>query len=323
MRETAHLHVVFGAGQVGSHLAERLLALGHRVRVAKRSRSGIPKGAEAVLGDASDEGVCVSAAQGASTIYHCINPAYTTSEWRALLPRYAANLIAAAGRTGARLVVLDNVYALGRPRNGIVSADAPLAPVSRKGEVRARVTRQLLEAHAAGHARVVIGRASDFYGPGGTLTYVGDQFWPALLAGKPVRTITGLDQPHTYHYIPDVADALAQLASAPDDATGQAWMLPCAPAPTTRALMTACARAVGRDLTLLPTGVVMQRLLSVVIPFLRETPEMAYQWAAPFVMDDAPWRARFGGTATDLDVGVAATAAWARAHYEPVADARR
>lgn len=310
-----HLHVVFGAGQVGSRLAERLLALGHRVRVAKRSRTGIPAGAEAILGDATDEGFCVSAAQGATAIYHCINPAYDIAEWRTLLPRYAAHFIAAAGRTGARLVVLDNVYAYGKPVNGLVRAEAPLAPVSRKGEVRARVTRQLLDAHEAGHARVVFGRASDFYGPGGTLTYYGDQFWPAALAGKPVRTITGLDHPHTNHFIPDVADGLAELGTAPDDVCGRAWMLPCAPAVTPREMIERCSRALGRPIAIAPTPMWMQRLLSLGIPFLRETPEMAYQWEGPFCIDDAPWRERFGTTATSTDDGVAATTAWAQRHY--------
>lgn len=309
------LHVVFGAGQVGSRLAERLLALGHRVRVAKRSPGGVPAGAEAMYGSADDEGFCISAAQGARVIYHCINPEYVTATWRLLLPRYASHFLAAAGRTGARLVVLDNVYGLGRPRDGLVRADAPAAPVSRKGEVRARVTQQLLEAHAAGHARVVIARAGDFYGPGGTLTYYGDQFWPDALAGKPVRTITGLDHPHTNHYIPDVAEGLAELGTAPDDVIGRAWMLPCAPAVTPRAMIAACATALGREIAINPTPMWMQRALSLFIPFLRETPEMSYQWAEPFVMDDAPWRARFGTQATPLDDGVAATVAWARTHY--------
>lgn len=309
------LHVVFGAGQVGSVLAERLLALGNRVRVAKRSRTGIPSGAEAILGDAQDEGFCVSASQGAQAIYHCINPPYEIAAWRQHLPRYASNFIAAAGRTGARLVVLDNVYGLGRPRNGMVSADAPPAPVSRKGEVRARVTETLLDAHRAGHARVVIGRASDFYGPGGTLTYYGDQFWPDVLAGKPTRTITGLDHPHTNHFIPDVAAGLAELGTAPDDITGRAWMLPCAPAITPREMIARCGKALGREIAIAPTPMWMQRVLSLVIPFLRETPEMAYQWAAPFITDDAPWRARFGTEPTSIDDGVSATVAWARAHY--------
>jgi nucleoside-diphosphate-sugar epimerase len=212
-------------------------------------------------------------------------------------------------------VVLDNVYAYGKPVQGIVSADAPLAPVSRKGEVRARVTRQLLDAHTAGHARVVIGRASDFYGPGGTLTYYGDQFWPDAFAGKPVRTITALDHPHTNHYIPDVADGLAELGLAPDDVTGRAWMLPCAPAITPRAMIAACGKAIGREIAIAPTAPWLQRILSLGIPFLRETPEMAYQWDGPFIMDDAPWRARFGTGVTSVEDGVVATAGWARAHY--------
>jgi len=59
------IHVIFGAGQVGPHLAERLLASGHRVRIAKRSRSAVPEGAELVNGDAASPEFCVAAARGA------------------------------------------------------------------------------------------------------------------------------------------------------------------------------------------------------------------------------------------------------------------
>ena len=44
--EPREVHVVFGAGQVGSHLSESLLRSGAKVRVAKRSPAGIPEGAE-------------------------------------------------------------------------------------------------------------------------------------------------------------------------------------------------------------------------------------------------------------------------------------
>lgn len=78
---TEGLHVVFGAGQVGYHLAEALLRDGAKVRVVKRSSSGIPDGAEPALGDATDPAFCRSAASDAHIVYHCMNPAYSTAVW--------------------------------------------------------------------------------------------------------------------------------------------------------------------------------------------------------------------------------------------------
>ncbi|MDE1952076.1 MAG: hypothetical protein KGL51_10825 [Betaproteobacteria bacterium] len=74
-----------------------------------------------------------------------------------------------------------------------------------KGEVRAQVAELLFAAHRRGEVQATVGRASDFYGPGGAATFVGDHFWPAALAGKTVRLPFDPDAVHTYHYIPDVA----------------------------------------------------------------------------------------------------------------------
>src|SRR6516165_4549569 len=108
------LHVVFGAGQVGPRLAEALLGAGRRVRIARRSAAPVPEGAELLRGDAMDPAFCAEAARGAAAVYHCMNPPYSARIWAEVLPRFAENLVQAAGRAGARLVVLDNVYALGR-----------------------------------------------------------------------------------------------------------------------------------------------------------------------------------------------------------------
>jgi nucleoside-diphosphate-sugar epimerase len=97
------LHVLFGAGQVGYPLAQQLLSAGKRVRIVKRSSGHVPAGSETVLGDASDPALCANAARGATTIYHCMNPAYNARIWAELIPRYMDNLIAAAAGTSARL----------------------------------------------------------------------------------------------------------------------------------------------------------------------------------------------------------------------------
>jgi nucleoside-diphosphate-sugar epimerase len=309
------LHVVFGAGQVGPHLAERLMASGRRVRIAKRSRSQVPSGAELVTGDAADRAFCAEAAKGAAVVYHCMNPPYFAKVWAELVPLWLENLIAAAGKAGARLVVLDNLYMLGRPPEGRLSEDTPMRPRSRKGEIRMRGAERLFEAHRKGEVRAVTGRASDFYGPGGTQSHLGDQFWPGVLSGGAGRVFIAPDAVHTYHYIPDVAAGLAALGTAPDDVCGQPWMLPCAPAGTLRELVGRLSVPLGHDIRVKEMPNWMRRLGALFIPIVRELDEMAYQWEGPFVVDDSRFRSRFGLAPVDPDEAARATVAWAREHY--------
>jgi len=309
------LHVLFGGGQVGQPLARILLRRGKRVRIVKRSAFGLPEGVEIEQGDATDLNFCVEAARGASTVYHCMNPPYYARVWAELLPRYMDNLIAAAGRSGARLVVLDNVYMLGRPQGKPLDEDTPPRPCSRKGEIRARVAERMWEAHRRGDVRATSGRASDFYGPGGTLTHLGDQFWRPAIAGKRGRVLVNPDAIHTYHYIPDVAAGLAALGTANDDAYGRPWMLPCAPAETMRALVARFSRELGRKIDLMTVPRTVLKILALVVPFLREIDEMLYQWEEPFVIDDRRFRAQFGLGPEDVKRAAADTVVWAKVHY--------
>src|SRR5512137_907557 len=143
----AGMHVVFGAGQIGPLLAGRLRDAGRRVRIVRRSPAPVPVGGvEVMQGDAMDAGFVLEATRGAAVVYHCINSPYFAKVWAATLPRIQANLVAGAGKAGARLVVLDNLYAYGRTGGRPMSEDTPFAPCSRKGEIRARLAEELLAA---------------------------------------------------------------------------------------------------------------------------------------------------------------------------------
>jgi nucleoside-diphosphate-sugar epimerase len=309
------LHVIFGAGQVGRPLAQRLLDAGQRVRVVKRSPGGAPPGVESLRGDAADAAFCADAARGAATIYHCMNPPYNSRVWADLVPRYMENLITAAARTGARLVVLDNVYMLGRPAGRALDEETPPNPCSRKGEIRARAAERLFEAHCRGDVRATTGRASDFYGPGGTLTGLGDFFWPRALGGKTAWVFGDPDTIHTYHYIPDVASGLATLGCADEAAYGRPWMLPCAPAESTRALVGRFSAHLGRAIKLGAVPRWMVKGIGLFVPLVREAEEMLYQWDEPFVVSDRRFRERFGQKPEDVNAAAAATVAWAGEHY--------
>jgi nucleoside-diphosphate-sugar epimerase len=314
MSTPQELHVVFGAGQVGPPLARLLAAAGHRVRLVRRSDAPVAiPGVEAVRADARDEGAATEAARGATSVYHCMNVAYFAATWQAELPPILDGLIAAAGRAGARLVVLDNLYPLGRPGGRKLSEATPFDPCSRKGEIRARLHQRLEAAVQRGDVRAVTGRASDFYGPGGVGTHFADRFWPAALAGKPASMVIPLDTPHTYHFIPDVAAGLAALGQ--DAGAEGTYMLPCHPAEPTRALVDRLATALGQPITATRMSPLLVKALGLVMPIVRELGEMAYQWEEPFEVDDARFRARHGALAAPLDEAALQTVAWGRAAF--------
>lgn len=308
------IHVIFGGGQVGQPLARILRERGLRVRMARRS-SGAPEGVEVMRGDAADRNFCLEAARGAATVYHCMNPPYFARVWAEVIPKYVDNLISAAGSAGARLVVLESVYMLGRTGGHPMNEDTPMNPCSRKGEIRAREAERLFEAHRRGEVRATAGRASDFYGPGATLSHLGDQFWKPLIAGARGRVLVNPDAIHTYHYVPDVAAGLAMLGTAADDVYGKPWMLPCAPAESMRALVARFSRYWRRDigLTMMPRW--SMKALGLVVPIIREVNEMMYQWDEPFIVDDRRFRAAFTVEPTEVEVAAADTVAWAKSHY--------
>lgn len=308
------LHVILGAGQVGTVLARELLAKGARVRQVRRGPAGATRpDLEWRSGDVSDLAFAEEATRGASVVYDCVNPAY--DQWPTLLPAMRRGVVHGAVRSGAVLVQLDNLYMYGAP-DGRIAEGSPIAPQSKKGALRAALAEETLEASRRGVLRVAIARASDFYGAGFLqASLFGPHFYERVLAGKTALCQGDPDMPHSYSYGPDVARAMIRLGAAGDEAIGQVWHLPVAPAEPTRATMARFGRAAGVDVRVqrLPDWVLSAA--GVVSPMLREVREMTYQWKKPFVLDDSKWRARFGDDATPLDEGMRETARWAREHY--------
>ncbi len=196
-----------------------------------------------------------------------------------------------------------------------LNEDTPLNPCSRKGEIRARAAQRLFEAHRRGDVLATSGRASDYYGPGGTLTHLGDHFWGPALSGKTTWVLVNPDAIHTYHYIPDVAAGLFTLGCAEVDAYGRPWMLPCAKANTMRELVAGLSRKLGHEIRLAGVPRWIVKTIGIFVPLVREVGEMLYQWDEPFVISDRRFRERFQKEATDIDKAAAETIAWAQQHY--------
>jgi nucleoside-diphosphate-sugar epimerase len=305
------LHVVFGTGQVGSALAAHLAGLGIAVRAVSRHRPAtLAGGIDWRAADVTDPEAAADAAKGASVVYQCVNAPYT--QWPEFFPPLQRGVLAAAERTGALLVALENLYGYGPTGGRPMTEDLPLAATTVKGRTRAAMTAELLAAAEADRVRLAIGRASDFFGPGVTQgSTLGERVFGNALAGRRADFIGNPDLPHTYSYVPDIAAGLATLGTDPR-AAGQVWHLPGPPTGTTRALLDLVAGEVGHQVAVRSLPKLAVRALGLVNPMVRELAEMAYEFDQPFVLDTSKYESAFGAAGTPLASAIAATVAWYR-----------
>jgi nucleoside-diphosphate-sugar epimerase len=180
------LHVVLGAtGGSGGAVVRELASRGERVRaVSRKPAADLPEGVEQLAADAADPAQTRTACQGATVVYHCAQPPY--QRWAAQFPPLTQSIADAAAGVGARLVYADNLYAYG-PVHGPITEDLPWLATTRKGRVRALMAERLLSAHRSGTLEVAIGRSSDYYGPGGANSVVGDILFGAAATGERAR----------------------------------------------------------------------------------------------------------------------------------------
>ncbi|WP_188190237.1 NAD-dependent epimerase/dehydratase family protein [Nonomuraea sp. SYSU D8015] len=297
-------HVVVGSGQVGTHLATKLLAQGHEVTVVTRSGSG-PAGAVRVAADVADKAKLTEVAKGADVLYNCVNPRY--HRWLTDWPPMAESFLAAAEASGAVYVMLGNLYPYG-PVTGPMTEDLPLASTSPKAQVRARMWADALAAHEAGRIRAAEVRGSDYFGPGATdQSYLGERFLGPLRAGKTVQLVWPADMPHSWTYLPDVADALI-VAGRDERAWGRPWHVPTVEPLTFREMGERMAALLGRPaprMVQLPWPLV--RAVGLFSPMIGELPHIRYQFVAPFVLDSSAFQGTFGVAPTPIEQALKAT----------------
>ncbi len=305
------LAVILGAGPVGRATALVLLQRGHQVRFVTRTGepivlAGHPQPVPAVAADVRDAAALVEAAQGADILLHAVGVPY--QKWAAELPALQNAVLEAAEKTGAVLVLVENLYSYTADQMPLTEASSERPP-TRKGALRLALSQQWLRAHAEGRVKAVAVRASDYFGPGATRSpnsHFGARFFPGLEAGKSVAFLGSADAKHSYTYLPDFARALADVALAPDT-WGKAWICPSLEVSTAREVTAHFAKVSGRTVKVgsLPAGLI--RFLGLFDPLLKEVGEMLYQFDREFTVDATAFEQRFGWKATKLEAAAAET----------------
>jgi nucleoside-diphosphate-sugar epimerase len=222
--------VTGGAGFIGSHLADALLAVGHQVRIvddlSNGLRANVPAGAELLEGSVADEEVARRAVEGVDVVFHQAALGSVRRSVEAPLATNRANVdgslsvLEAARRAGVRRVVAassSSVYGGEAPLPS--REDAPPAPKSPYA-----VTKVALENYARVYATLldtetVCLRYFNVYGPrqrsDSEYAAAVPLFIAALRAGEPVTIYGDGEQTRDFTFVGDAVAANLLAAEAP------------------------------------------------------------------------------------------------------------
>jgi UDP-glucose 4-epimerase len=233
--------VTGGAGFIGSHLVDRLLAQGRKVRafdnfaVGRRANlqqhSDNPR-LEIVEGDVADRAAVVAAAEGAERIFHLAARADIVPSIQEPDAYFRSNvdgtfcLLEAARHHGAkRFVYVASSSCYGIPAIYPTAETAPADP--RYPYALTKYLGEQLVMHWAQVYRLpaVSVRFFNVYGPrartSGTYGAVFGVFLAQLLAGEPLTIVGDGEQTRDFTFVSDAVDAL--IAVAGSDKSGEIY----------------------------------------------------------------------------------------------------
>ncbi len=297
------LHVVLGAtGGAGGAVVRELVRQGKPVRAVSRSGGGsFPKGVEVVQGDVKNSGDAKRVCEGSVVVYNCANVPY--QDWLKTFPAIVQGSIEGAASAGAKLVFCDNLYMYGPP-NGPMTEATPRSARGKKGRLRAELEQILMQAHKDGRVRVVIGRGSDFYGPGANS--VTKFVFGNILKDKRALWPVALDMPHSLNYSEDFAKNFVTLGEE-ERALGEIWHLPASEPLTGREFIRLAFQAADEKPKMGVLSGLMIRVGGLLNPMVREFGEVSYQFARPFVMNSGKFERAFGAPVTPHHEAIART----------------
>lgn len=284
--------VIGATGGVGGTMAEALLRHGWQVRALTRRRMERGGPIIWITGDAMRSEDVIRAAAGVQVIFHGANPPGYRN-WRGLAVPMLAHAIAAAKASGARLIYPGSVYVYGPDAWPLAAEAAPQHPRTRKGAIRVEM-EAMLAAEAARGLRSLTVRAGDYFGPHAPSSWVAAVM---LAGGKTLRAIRTPERPgvrHAWAYLPDQAEAMAQLADreaelGPADVFHFAGHML-----KGRQMAEAVSRGLGGALPVRPFPWTWVYAAAPFMTMMRELIEMRYLWQEEILLDNAKLVALLG-----------------------------
>lgn len=289
-----NMQTILGSGgAIGISLARALQPYDIHVRLMSRNPKKVAPENELFPGDLLDAAAVDRAVTGSSVVYLTAGLPYKYKEWKAQWPVIMKNVIEACKKHRSKLVFFDNAYMYDPTYLNDLTESTPVRPVSKKGEVRAQIARQLLNEMGEGSIEAMIVRAADFYGPGINTSMMMETGFKKLRAGKKPMWLGNPAAYHSMTYTPDAARATSLLGNTPD-AYGEIWHLPTDQQKITgKSWIELFAGEMRRPAKFSAISGRTIRMMGWVIPFFKEVGEMMYQFDHNYFFNSRKFMDRF------------------------------
>jgi len=302
------MQTILGAnGTIGSVLAKELNSYTKNIRLVSRNPRKVNDTDELFPADLSDPAQVEKAIEGSEIVYLMVGFEYVTKVWQEQWPKLMKATIDACIKHQAKLVFFDNVYMYDVANIPHMTEEAKINPSSVKGKVRAEIVEMLMSAVKTGKLQALVARSADFYGPNNDKSFLIEVVYKNFKKGKAANWFIRTDKKHSFTYTPDAAKATAILGNT-SDAYNQVWHLPTDPNTLTGKEMIALfadEMKAKNKVTVMAMWLI--KVLGIFIPFMREMPEMMYQYDRDYFFDSSKFDKRFNFKTTTYQEGVKQT----------------
>lgn len=266
--------IVLGAtGGMGSALVNELVDRGIAVTAFARNKNRLEKmfghheQIQVITGDVFNLKQLTDAVENMDVIFHAVNIPY--QEWAEKQPLLMANILKSAKRTGAKLALVDNIYAYGRSEGLPIDENHEKNPHTKKGKIRLRLEQMAKEAEVP----LFIAHFPDFYGPNGNslLNYT----FESMVKNKRAMFIGNMELAREYIYIPDGAKAMVELALR-NRFEGENWNITGSGVITGKEIIDIAREYLGYTKRVSTAGINVFRFLGIFDKFMSECKEMLY-----------------------------------------------
>lgn len=299
------MQTILGAGgAVAIELAKELKKYTNKIRLVSRNPQKINADDELLPANLLDKAAVEKAVEGSDVVYLTAGLKYDIKVWQRDWPLIMQNVIDACVKHHAKLVFFDNVYSYAPDEIPDMTEESRMAPVTKKGKVRANLVRNIFDSVKNNGLTAMITRSADFYGANVSTGFLNIGVINNLKKNKKAFWQSDVNRIHSFTYVPDAAKAVALLGNTPD-AYNQTWHLP-----------TSSEKWTGKDfinqvaaqLNVRPRYYILSKFIISLLGFfssdIRELNEMQYQNDQDYFFDSRKFQQRFSFNPTSYEEGI-------------------